>query len=322
MSIALSPTGFTRAGLDDTVALLQSSRGVLEAIKLLPPLMEAAEATSPNLGPLQRLVRNRASDPLAAYLAIRAIGHVGGEEAAQLLARLLEDDDPAIRQHAAWALSGRRPYRPAFEPLIAMIGEGGFSQMMAELTLEPWLREMPEIAWRAEGALTDHLLWLSHKPQTRPSGPRGNASRIAQVLMQGKVDATKTSAASGDGGGLITLQVGLTEKLAQHEAIAEAHLITRAIHGLGGGFTRPCEEIGDDGYITRIEFGPPRYLTRTEMWAHRAELERELERTLVESGPFDGLHLRFADVGTFAAARAAKRLGIPSFSLSPPTHTR
>ena len=57
------------------------------------------------------------------------------------------------------------------------------------------------------------------------------------------------------------------------------------------------------------------------MWPHRAEIERELERALLQLPALDVLHLRFADVGTFAAARVCRRLGIPvCFTLAADPH--
>jgi glycosyltransferase involved in cell wall biosynthesis len=73
--------------------------------------------------------------------------------------------------------------------------------------------------------------------------------------------------------------------------------------------------------LVRLQFGDPGYIATPDMWEHRAELERELRRFLVERGPFDALHLRFADVGTFVAARLGNELDIPVFfTLAPDPH--
>jgi glycosyltransferase involved in cell wall biosynthesis len=57
------------------------------------------------------------------------------------------------------------------------------------------------------------------------------------------------------------------------------------------------------------------------MWPHRREAERALEVTLRRLLPLDVVHLRFADVGTFAAARVCRRLGIPvCFTLAADPH--
>ena len=195
--------------------------------------------------------------------------------------------------------------------------------MMAELALEAWLTEVPELSWRAGKDMADHLIWLSKKPDIRLRQKRNAAGlRIAQVLMQGRVDAALSAAASGDGGGLITLQVGLTRELARHDSVSEVHLVTRSFHGDSSVFARRSEPIGERGFVSRIPFGPSEYLPRDEMWAHRAQLERELRSFLAEHGPFDALHLRFADVGTFAAARIARDLDIPLvFTLAPDPHS-
>ena len=45
-------------------------------------------------------------------------------------------------------------------------------------------------------------------------------------------------------------------------------------------------------------------------------------RSIARHGPFDVAHLRFADVGTFAAARVFRRLGVPVvFTLAPDPHS-
>jgi glycosyltransferase involved in cell wall biosynthesis len=57
------------------------------------------------------------------------------------------------------------------------------------------------------------------------------------------------------------------------------------------------------------------------MWPYRREAERALEDTLRRLLPLDVVHLRFADVGTFAAARVCGRLGLPMcFTLAADPH--
>ncbi len=305
------------------VSIIRASPTIVDALKKLTQLIETARHGLEDPRPLEVLIQNRASDPLPAYMAIAALAHVRTARAADLLIRLLSDHDPTIRHYAAEAIGRRRPLMQALDPLLEIRDEGGFGTMMAELTLESWLRDTPELAWRRGGTLSERLLWLSEQPPTGPRSQSASGSkRIAQVLMQGRVDAGLTAAASGDGGGLITLQVGLTRELGAREDIDEAYLVTRAVQGDAPVFGESVESVGPGGFISRLDFGPAEYLTRNEMWAYRAELERELETFLIEKGPFQAIHLRFADVGTFAAARIASRLEIPVvFTLAPDPHS-
>jgi glycosyltransferase involved in cell wall biosynthesis len=57
------------------------------------------------------------------------------------------------------------------------------------------------------------------------------------------------------------------------------------------------------------------------MWEYRAQVERALLETITASGPIDVAHLRYADAGTFAAARALRRAGVRIvFTLAPDPH--
>ena len=57
------------------------------------------------------------------------------------------------------------------------------------------------------------------------------------------------------------------------------------------------------------------------MWEYRVQVERALAAALAASGPIDVAHLRYADAGTFAAARALRRAGVKIvFTLAPDPH--
>lgn len=313
--------------VDDLPGLVDRITGtdeILPALRLMRALGEAAAISDPEeaFDILRPLAEDHAADPLVAYLSVHALGGVASPRVVPLLVRLLAVGDPALSQYAAWSLSRRRPAPRAIAALEAMIEEGGFSKMMAELALENWLGEVPELTWQASRSVTRRLLELSAAPaHPAPARrPDGGGLRIAQILMQGRVDAGVTAAGSGDGGGLITLQVGLTEELARHDAVDDVYLLTRLISGESEQFSRRYERVGE-GTLARLGFGEPGYVATADMWAHRADLERELRQFLITHGPFDALHLRFADVGTFVAARLGEQLGIPVFfTLAPDPH--
>jgi glycosyltransferase involved in cell wall biosynthesis len=299
------------------------SEGIITPIREMSALGDAARAADPNLAVdvLTGMVERHSFDPLVAYLALCALAPVRSGRVDELLVGLLDSPDPALSQYAAWALSRRRPVPGSLPALEAMVERDGFSRMMAELTLENWLRELPELIWRMRSSHLAPLAELTEKPRPMPRpGRHGPGLRIAQVLIQGMVDAGISAAGSGDGGGLITLQVGLTRELAKHDEVDEVYLVTRLIRDGTDRFSEPHQAIGE-GTLARIEFGDPGYLPTGQMWGSRAELERRLREFLVGHGPFDALHLRFADVGTFVAARLGEELGIPVFfTLAPDPH--
>jgi glycosyltransferase involved in cell wall biosynthesis len=311
--------------LDIIVDRIVTADSLLEMLRLLGPLSETAAATSPDqsFATICRLFDRHHADPLSAYLGVIALAGVRSARVEPLLTGLLESDDAVLADYAAWSLSRRRPYRPALSRLARMAEEGGFSTMMAELALENWLRHTPELVWQLPRSQTEHFLRLGERVKPiRAKSPKGSRLRIAQVLMQGRVDPELSAAGAGDGGGLITLQVGLTRALADHEEVDDVFLVTRRIVGESAGLSRPVAPIGESGgMLVRLQFGDPGYIATPDMWEHRAELERELRRFLVERGPFDALHLRFADVGTFVAARLGTELDIPVFfTLAPDPH--
>lgn len=310
--------------LDGSIRRISDSDEIVPALREMRPLAEAARLAEPAeaLRSLAPLVRQHPGDPLAAYLAVHALAGVSSERVDALLTRLVNSDHPGLREHAAWALSGRRPVAAAVPGLTGLARTGGFSQMLAELALEAWFRQVPELVWHTGNPVPERMHWLGERPAPPGLNPGKRAGlRIAQVLMQGRVDAALTAPGSGDGGGLVTLQVGLTGELARHEAVHEVFLVTRRIEGEDRRFDRARESLGPRGAVARLGFGAAGYVPTSEMWGYRPELERNLREFFLNEGPFDALHLRFADVGAFAAARLGEELGIPTFfTLAPDPH--
>jgi glycosyltransferase involved in cell wall biosynthesis len=315
----------TRSNLDTIVHSINETDSVLGALRLLTPLIDASAEADPEVCvvTLSRWLDCHRDDPMAAYMAVVALAAVKSSRVDSKLTSLLASDDTVLAHYAAWSLSQRRPYRPALLLLERLTAGGGFSKMMAELALQAWIRHTPELVWQLQRSRTEYLLRLGERPAPAKELQRhASGLRIAQVLMQGRVDAELSAAGAGDGGGLVTLQVGLTQALADHDEVEDVYLVTRRIIGESDQLSRPVEEIGESGGIlSRLDFGGPGYIATRDMWEHRAELERELRRFLLENGPFDALHLRFADVGTFVAARLADEHGIPVFfTLAPDPH--
>ena len=141
--------------------------------------------------------------------------------------------------------------------------------------------------------------------------------------MQGRLDDELANAGAGDGGGISTLLVHLGRALGSEPGIARVTTIARALAEPETGFRHASlSDLDVNGVsLERIPFGPAGYVPAAGLWEHRLELERAFEQVLVELGGVDVVHLRFADAGSFAAARVCRRLRIPVvFTAAPDPH--
>lgn len=149
-------------------------------------------------------------DPTSRQLGLHALAPVASRRAERLLLDALKGTDTGRREHAAWALAARPPVSSALAPLRALAAGGEFGGMLAGLTLDDWLGQpWPTLA---NG--------LRRKP--------GGGPRVAQVSLQGRLDARLQGAGAGDGGGLATLLVSLTRALDSHPGVSEVVTFTRA----------------------------------------------------------------------------------------------
>jgi glycosyltransferase involved in cell wall biosynthesis len=248
----------------------------------------------------------RDGDPMSRLLALHALSPARDGRSARLLLDALTSSDRGRREHAAWVLGDRVRDGRALGPLRTLAAGGGFAGMLAGLTLERWLRRPSPFA--------------AGLPR---QGARGGL-RIAQVSLQGRLDAGLRGAGAGDGGGLATLLVSLTHALDAHPGVSEVVTFTRAFEdpSLPGVYSADVEPIGGSSRIERLRFGPGGYLPTPSQWQYRPEIEAALARSVARLRPFDVVHLRFADVGTLAAARVFRRLGVPVvFTLAPDPHS-
>ena len=157
----------------------------------------------------------------------------------------------------------------------------------------------------------------------KQSNEASNGLRVAQIVLQGRVDARLDGAGGGDCGGLATLLVSLGRALGKRPGIARVYTVARAFGGEGVPETygRLEEPMSDGATLVRLPFGPERDLPVSSLWRHRLQIERGLERLHQRLGRLDAIHLRFADAGTLAASRLARRRGIPVFfTLAPDPH--
>ena len=111
----------------------------------------------------------------------------------------------------------------------------------------------------------------------------------------------------------------LSDAFAARDDVAQITTITRgrtadAIADLAGGL---------DGRqrMAAVPLGGDADVDRRSGWAHRIAVERGIRRVLLAGPRPDVIHLRMADVGTLAAERVSRHLGIPVvFTAAPDPH--
>jgi glycosyltransferase involved in cell wall biosynthesis len=251
--------------------------------------------------------------------------------------------EPDLAEHAAWALARREPVPSAIPFLAHLIAVGDFAAMPAQLTLERWgnragervrveigralARAADEGGWsrlvetldvvrahRAESARERWARLHARRRVRQASGRRG--LRVAQVLLRGRVDVDLAHAGSSDGGGVVTLLVQLARELGLREDVESSTILARP--SVAAPFEH--EELGPGASIVRLPFGPSEDVQVDAMWEHRVQIERALIESIT-SEPIDVAHLRYADAGTFAAARALRRAGVATvFTVAPDPH--
>jgi glycosyltransferase involved in cell wall biosynthesis len=84
------------------------------------------------------------ADPLVAIGAVHGIAAMSSADVDGVLVDALDDQRPWIREHAAWALSARRPQQRAIPGLLALHGSGSdLTAMVAQRTLAGWAAGAP-----------------------------------------------------------------------------------------------------------------------------------------------------------------------------------
>ena len=84
------------------------------------------------------------ADPLVAISAVHGVAAVSSVDVDDVLVDALHDPRSWIREHAAWALSARRPQRRAVSGLISLHGSGSdLTAMVAQRTLAGWAGSDP-----------------------------------------------------------------------------------------------------------------------------------------------------------------------------------
>ena len=232
---------------------------------------------------------------------MHAAAATGAATASRLLVPLLSSRTPHLREHAVWALSGAPRIPEAVPALEAMAAAGGFTGTLAEVTLEAWglTAEDPDDA--------DPPV-----PGTERSG-----LTVAQLYLHADIDGTLLHAGQGDTGGIATLLVYLGDALLAEGSVERVLTLSR---GSADRLPSPADLSGPGHHYLSVPLpGPVRHAP--DAWPLRVPARRGIRWLLRSAGRVDVLHLRMADVGSWAAAEVARELGIPTvLTLAPDPH--
>lgn len=118
-----------------------------------------------------------------------------------------------------------------------------------------------------------------------------------------------------DTGGQIRYVLELARALGERPEIARVDLITRQVvdDRVSSDYARLEEPLSDKVFITRIPFGPKRYLSKVKLWPY---MEMFVDQCLSHfqrnrSVP-DVIHGHYADAG-YGGAQLSRLLGVPFF---------
>ena len=173
----------------------------------------------------------------------------------------------------------------------------------------------------ATAALGD---WFTSRPRRgaagRGAGPAaypGTGLTVVQLFLHADIDGELSSAGKGDTGGIATLLVHLGNALLETRAVERVVTISR---GRLSSDVVPDDLSAPGHHYAQVPLsGPP--VGMADAWMHRVAVRRGVRRILRAAGHVDAIHLRMADVGSFAAAEAARELGVPVvFTVAPDPH--
>lgn len=293
----------TRAALDR----VRAAPSILEAVHAIEEVVCAARLESAAVAQALAEGIGDAHDPLVAVAAVYAAGAAGVDVAEQLVVPLLTGDPAHLREHAAWALSAVPRVDSALGPLRAMVDESGFAGTLADATLAQW----------GDAA----------RPPDPAAGRGGGPSKgltVAHLYLHGEIDGSLRHAGRGDTGGIATLLVRLGDALLREPGIERVLTLSRESEHDGSSQTTAEEAsravLAPGHHYLGIPVPHPAPAA-SRSWTLRSTALEGLRRELGSAGRVDVLHLRMADVGSWAAAQAARELGIPVvLTLAPDPH--
>ena len=292
----------------------RSASSFLEAIDLIGPLADlvGADGTDGDDGdaatPALRDAIDDDTDQLTAIVAVHAAAAAGAAVAAELVVPLLTSPVPFLREHAVWALRWCPPLPEAVGTLRVTREEGGFVGMLAEATLEAWGLSGPDdvdVAEPPRAHLADR------------TDPGRSGLTVAQLFLHADIDGGLRHAGKGDNGGIATLLVQLGDSLVDDPRVARVLTLSRS-HDHDG--RTPEVPLAPGHHYVGIPL-PGRARPAADTWPLRGSVRQGLRAALRAAGPVDVLHLRMADVGSWAAAEVAREMGIPTvLTLAPDPH--
>lgn len=298
----MSPVDAPRTA--DALAAVRVAPTLLSAIERAAEVAVAAHAEGPASAPSLASALHDGGDQVTAIAAVHAAAAAGSDTAARLLTPLLDGEPGFLREHAAWALARTPRLADAVPRLAALQAEGGLTGALAEATLEAW-GDLP----------SDDTVPAPPRPQ-HPAG-----LTVAQLFLHAEIDGSLRHAGQGDTGGIATLLVHLGDALLAQPGIARVLTLSRGMRDEGDAHGTLRAETSRPGhhYLGIPLPGPP--VPAPEAWPLRRPVRAALRRLLHDAGPVDVLHLRMADVASWAAAEVAAELGIPIvLTLAPDPH--
>lgn len=230
---------------------------------------------------------------------VETLGLLPGSATTRILLGLAADDrEPPAARAAA----------------LAALGDNGdpFDAEVAA-TLDAVARTDGDLTGVARLACGD----LDHRRAPAVGRAHGEGLTVAQLLLHADIDGSLLRAGQGDTGGIATLLVHLGDALlANPSAVRRVVTISRG----RAGDDPSLESVNRPGhhYLPVPFWGPP--VPAAEAWPLRVATRRAMRRILSRAH-VDVLHLRMADVGSWAGAEAARDLGIPVvMTLAPDPH--
>lgn len=297
------------------LAELRAAPSILAALTRVDQLRAAARRDGAAAAPLLREAIT-ATDQLTALAAVHAASAAGAASALEVVVPLLRSNVPFLRENAVWALADIVPppqaaWQGAADTLLQIAAEGGFTGMLAAATLESW-----------GGAAQTTAAAASRRPEPAAGGLRTAGLTVAQLFLHAEIDRDLLHAGEGDTGGIATLLAHLGDALLAEGSVERVLTLSRggiALDGPPSG--SPAPDINRPGHHFVAVPLPGPMLHAAEAWPLRPHARAGLRRVLAAAGRIDVLHLRMADVGSWAAAEVAAELGIPVvLTLAPDPH--